>query len=381
MRDAFDIRRSRAALVPVLLWGLTVLGAAACVDGTRTNAVDADAGDVRDTGGSTPDTEVGDAGDTAEAGATADADAGDVADDADASRHRGPPYPIVLAHGFGGFEHLADVDELEYWYKIPEVLRNAGETVKVAEVDPFDDSYKRGRQLLNQIVEYTRKNGWRKVHIIAHSQGGLDARYAAHHRSDLVASVVTISTPHEGTRISDIVLEIAEYENTQEVINAVAEFVGRELYDKSGDETAVVEALRQFSEPGIKKFNKRITDQPGVYYASVAGRSDSLLGIPECETPNAPQFIEDWESTTDPVSPVFATTEPLLDGPTGTDANDGLVRVDKAKWGEFLGCIPADHLDEVGQLLGDHPGGFNDWEYRDFYRKLADFLHKRYDEE
>ena len=38
------------------------------------------------------------------------------------------------------------------------------------------------------------------------------------------------------------------------------------------------------------------------------------------------------------------------------EPNDGLVTVTSATWGTFLGCIPADHLDEVGQLLGDAPG-------------------------
>ena len=28
--------------------------------------------------------------------------------------------------------------------------------------------------------------------------------------------------------------------------------------------------------------------------------------------------------------------------------NDGLVSVNSAEWGEFLGVLPADHMDEVG---------------------------------
>src|SRR5206468_3173728 len=30
--------------------------------------------------------------------------------------------------------------------------------------------------------------------------------------------------------------------------------------------------------------------------------------------------------------------------------NDGLVQVASAKWGHFRGCVPADHIDEVGAL-------------------------------
>jgi triacylglycerol lipase len=50
------------------------------------------------------------------------------------------------------------------------------------------------------------------------------------------------------------------------------------------------------------------------------------------------------------------------------------VRVKDARWGEFLGCVPADHLDEVGQLLGDGPGLGNDWDYVAFYDDLVRFL-------
>jgi triacylglycerol lipase len=53
--------------------------------------------------------------------------------------------------------------------------------------------------------------------------------------------------------------------------------------------------------------------------------------------------------------------------------NDGMVTVESAKWGKFMGCIPADHLDEVGQpKQGTHPlTGFN---HVEFYRKMASSL-------
>jgi triacylglycerol lipase len=54
--------------------------------------------------------------------------------------------------------------------------------------------------------------------------------------------------------------------------------------------------------------------------------------------------------------------------------NDGLVRVADAQHGEFLGCIPADHLDEIGQLLGDDPGFANDFDHLVFYRELVAWL-------
>ena len=39
-----------------------------------------------------------------------------------------------------------------------------------------------------------------------------------------------------------------------------------------------------------------------------------------------------------------------------------------------VGTIPADHWDEVGQLLGDSPGSGNPFDHVAFYRDLAGFL-------
>ena len=45
-----------------------------------------------------------------------------------------------------------------------------------------------------------------------------------------------------------------------------------------------------------------------------------------------------------------------------------------ARWGTFLGCVPADHFEEIGQLLGQPAGLGNPFSYKDFYRGLADWL-------
>lgn len=363
----------------VLLALLSIAGLACSSDIRRgkpglADASDAEVGGVdADAAGETSTVDSGDAGlsegDTSDAGPdTGEPDAGPL---------RGPPYPIVLAHGFGGFEHLTDVEQLPYFYGVADELRSTGEVVLVTEVDPFADSYTRGEELLAQIETFATEERWDKVHIIGHSQGGLDARYVAHHRPDLVASVVTISSPHGGTRVADVALELADSELTRDVIDAVSQLLGRALYDESGNQTGAVDSLEQFSEPGIAEFNKRITNREEVYYASVAGRTDRHLGGSECAVENPPGFVEDWELTGDPVDPILSLTETVLDGPAGTRPNDGMVSVENSKWGEFLGCVPADHLDEVGQLVGDDPGAFNDWKYLDFYKNLVAFLHDR----
>ena len=49
--------------------------------------------------------------------------------------------------------------------------------------------------------------------------------------------------------------------------------------------------------------------------------------------------------------------------------NDGIVTVEACIWGRFLGCIAADHFDQVGQI-----SGLSDFDFRDFYREHASFL-------
>ncbi len=53
-------------------------------------------------------------------------------------------------------------------------------------------------------------------------------------------------------------------------------------------------------------------------------------------------------------------------------ANDGLVTVETAKWGTWLGEINADHLDEVGQLADLLNLSFN---HLDFYEGEIVRLH------
>ena len=65
----------------------------------------------------------------------------------------------------------------------------------------------------------------------------------------------------------------------------------------------------------------------------------------------------------------------ILDGGLGDPyPSDGLVRVIDSQHGRFLGCVPADHLDEIGQLLGDRPGLGNDFDHLVFYRDLVAWL-------
>ena len=150
----------------------------------------------------------------------------------------GPPYPFVLAHGFMGFQMFAGLDFETYFYDVKANLAAQGEVVDTPEVDPFNSSDVRGAELLTHVEQFLAETGAAKVNIIGHSQGGLDARVVANLRPDLVASVVTISTPHHGTPIGDIAMKFLQNPNEDQVINQLVQIPGGLLYDEIGAATS-----------------------------------------------------------------------------------------------------------------------------------------------
>jgi triacylglycerol lipase len=289
-------------------------------------------------------------------------------------------YPIVLAHGFFGFKDFAGADFLTYFYGVEADLKAHGVTqVFTPAVDPFNDSTVRGQQLEAKIIEILKQTGAQKVNIIGHSQGGLDARVVAHHRPDLVASVTTISSPHGGSHLSDVVLGLTDVpiigNITGQIVDALVRVLGTPIWDQIGNDTSVTRALRQISTSGMRTFNAQYPDSPGVRYFSVAGRTGDTDGGDGCRVDNAPGFIASTAKSFDGTDPLLALPKLGSEGwPFHNEPTDGFVRTAEAHWGTFLGCVPADHFDEIGQLLGDKAGGNNPWDYLEFYRDLVAHL-------
>lgn len=302
------------------------------------------------------------------------------ADEAASSEHASTdpsaaPYPIVLAHGFFGFEDFAGVDFIQYFQGVRADLAARGETrVFTPTVDPFNDSVTRGKQLQAEVEDIVRRTGSRKVNIIGHSQGGLDARYVAHERPDLVASVVTFATPHHGTPLADHFARL-DHPFTSWALDGAVQILGAPLWERIGRDTSIVRSFRQFSSANIARFNRDYPDVPGIPYWSLTGRTAGSLGGDACAAPHAPPFVARWRETRDTTEPLLKVPQVLLSGWSGAP-NDGLVLVESARWGTFLGCVPADHFDEIGQLFADPAGLGNGWSHLDFYADLVAFLRR-----
>ncbi len=56
----------------------------------------------------------------------------------------------------------------------------------------------------------------------------------------------------------------------------------------------------------------------------------------------------------------------------GKDPNDGMATLESSKWdaAKFQGCIPADHLDEVGEGM-EGPDKWTGFDHVRFYRNVA----------
>lgn len=289
------------------------------------------------------------------------------------------PYPVLLCHGFFGFDDFANQPGLPYFYHIPERLEADGETmVYTPAVDPFNSSDFRANQLLDHIDQILAETGKKKVILIGHSQGGLDARRVATLAPDKVAVVMTVATPHDGSAVADIALGLTEDPNASALIDDLIQLLGGPLYDQIGDETSIAKALHLFTQPGIAEFNAQNPDQPGVFYASITGRSRLSLGGQDCAADVVLPWVFALNGDKDTIDPLFSVFGLILAGGIGGDIpNDGLVRVKDAKRGQFWGCMPADHMDEVGQLMGDNPGIGNGFDHEEMFSQIVKELRSR----
>lgn len=286
-------------------------------------------------------------------------------------------HAIVLAHGF-------DASTTNRWsfYKVEESLRADGHVVHSAQVSPYKGVPARAAQLATHIDAAQRECRAKagcdasKVHVIAHSMGGLDARYVISKLGygDRVASLTTVSTPHRGSAIADVLLKIIP-DDFDKAVNAMASVWGRTFTERElADGSDLKAALSSISEKATSTtFNPEVKDDARVTYLSWAGVS-SVLGIPNPKDEVACEGrLQTRLGIRDGMDPTLVLAAPFVAHGTELRPNDGMVTVESAKWGKFLGCVPADHLDEVGQPR-DGTHAFTGFSHVQFYRKLASSL-------
>lgn len=281
-------------------------------------------------------------------------------------------HPIVLAHGFDG-----STTNRWSFYKVKKALHEDGHTVIEAQVPPYQGPSVRAEYLAEDVKSALDRTGASKVNLVAHSMGGLDARYLTSRLAvgQRVASVTTIGTPHRGTKIADMYLDYIAGEASDNIVDAIAKAWGL-TYNKLAEDTDMRKAMRGLSTDYLKEsFNPDIQNKSDVYYQSWAGVSN-FNGTPSDNLRDVCNGkVHNFEGRIDELNGMLYPTAPIVAKGPGT-VNDGMVNVTSAKWGNFRGCIPADHYDQVGQISDD---GVNEsgFDHIRFYRNLAYDLAKR----
>lgn len=208
-----------------------------------------------------------------------------------------PRHPVVLAHGLFGFDEIALGNARHAYFRgVSERLQQLGHVVHAARVAKAAGVEVRARELARFVEQLAAE----RVNIVAHSMGGLDARYAIARLGlgDRVASLVTVGTPHLGTPLANL---------------------GAAAASKLG-----LEAIDDLTPAKLARFNAEVPDHAGVAYASVVGVAKQARRV----------------------NPLLMPGYLYLRGCEGE--NDGLVPARSQRWGEVLAEVDADHWAQIG---------------------------------
>lgn len=240
-------------------------------------------------------------------------------------------YPLLMLHGVG----FRDYSYINYWGRIPKNLLKNGASVYYGHQQAFGTIEGNGQMIKEKILDIVEVTGCEKVNIIGHSKGGLDARYAISTlgMGEYVASLTTISTPHQGSALAD-------YGNkhvSDKLYRSVAKFFDK-YFLKIGDENPdFYTATRQLTKEYSVEFNKNTPDQDGVFYQSYMSLMKNCFSHSLLSVPYLIMCLHDKK-------------------------NDGLVTLDSARWGEFRGVFEnkkrrgISHGDMIDITRGNYKG-------------------------
>jgi triacylglycerol lipase len=213
-------------------------------------------------------------------------------------------YPVLLVHGLGFRD---DVKLVEYWGGVPDALRKEGCRVFLSGHDSLNSHARNASLIRMKLLSVISQTGCAKVNIIAHSKGGIECRYMVSRlgMASNVATLTTISTPHRGAVLADLILRAVG--TNDRLVTAFADLFGKILGDEAPDS---LRSAIELSTNYMKEFNRGVPDAPSVLYQSFGC---ALL---------------------EPLKPTeFALSYELIKRSQGP--NDGVVSVASAVWGDY----------------------------------------------
>ena len=220
------------------------------------------------------------------------------------SDHCSLKYPLLMVHGMG----FRDRKHLCYWGRVPKTLESHGARVFFGHQDSVGSVESNADIIARSLDEVLRQTGAEKVNILAHSKGGLEARYLINHGyADKVASVTTIDTPHHGSKTVDFLMKAPKW-----MIKTAAS--GTDIWMKIlGDKHPhSYDCFDLFTTKTAEQFNIDNPAPGDIYCQSYAFKCKGSFS-----------------------DPFFCITYPVIRRFDGE--NDGMVSVASAKWENFKG--------------------------------------------
>jgi triacylglycerol lipase len=220
-----------------------------------------------------------------------------------------PRLPVVLVHGIMGFDEIGVLGwKHDYFRGVIAALAARGVKTYQPRLPPAASVPERAKRL----ADFVRALPEARVTIVAHSMGGLDARYAIARLglAERVAALVTVATPHRGTPLA----VLAGAAPMRLLRRLAAHIVG---LDTSGVEWLTPRAA--------EKFNAEVPDDGRVKYHSVIARARPRVWW------KSPWVVPSWL---------------YLHAVSGH--SDGMVPSESQRWGETLFEIDVDHFAQIG---------------------------------
>ena len=247
---------------------------------------------------------------------------------------------VLFVPGMGmGWQALispekSEAENYRKWHEFNRLFNEKGFNLKVAEIPAMASVEKLSDALKKYIEEEFPANQGRKFHIIAKSMGGLAVRKALSNSfkenkqlSNQVISFTTISTPHRGSPIAEMLMRGEACTFAGKLLMLFSP-VGKMFNNENG---------YGFDAAGndlIPDSNaQKIEDDP-----SMAGRTFSFGASLNCDDTCRSEFHDRKET----FSRILACWHDML--VTNHGENDGLVPVKSATYGKYVETFDGDHI-------------------------------------
>lgn len=252
-------------------------------------------------------------------------------------------YPVVMVHGI----FFRDWQYMNYWGRVPASLIKNGASVYYGNQQSASSIPDSAEELKQAVLKVIAETGAAKVNIIAHSKGGLDARYCISSLGldKYVATLTTINTPHSGCDMVDYLLAKVPPKMCGWIAGKY-----NSIFTKLGDNRPdFLAGVKDLSPKRIKSLEPMMIDSPDVSYRSCMSCMKSVFST---------SFL--------PLNIGYLTIKKL------NGDNDGLVWVESAKHGTFRlvkasGVRGITHGDTI-DLFRENIEGYD---VREFYVSLV----------